>query len=106
MRSILKGKVDLILGYGVLVLEFCARFFWLFMTDRTIIVQIPEIKNPNISILNTLGNLLAEKEGFEPPEVWPSTVFKTAAFDHSAISPRDANIIFIVFESIDFSYKI
>ena len=29
----------------------------------------------------------AEKEGFEPPEVWPSTVFKTAAFDHSAISP-------------------
>ena len=30
----------------------------------------------------------AEKEGFEPPEVWPSTVFKTAAFDHSAISPN------------------
>ena len=31
--------------------------------------------------------LLAEKEGFEPPEVLPSTVFKTAAIDHSAISP-------------------
>ena len=30
---------------------------------------------------------LAEKEGFEPPEVLPSTVFKTAAIDHSAISP-------------------
>lgn len=29
----------------------------------------------------------AEKEGFEPPEVLPSTVFKTAAFDRSAISP-------------------
>lgn len=29
----------------------------------------------------------AEKEGFEPPEVLPSTVFKTAAIDHSAISP-------------------
>lgn len=30
----------------------------------------------------------AEREGFEPPEVLPSTVFKTAAIDHSAISPR------------------
>ena len=30
---------------------------------------------------------LAEREGFEPPEVLPSTVFKTAAIDHSAISP-------------------
>ena len=32
--------------------------------------------------------LFAEKEGFEPPEVLPSTVFKTAAIDHSAISPN------------------
>ena len=32
--------------------------------------------------------LLAEREGFEPPEGYPSTVFKTAAFDHSATSPR------------------
>ncbi len=30
---------------------------------------------------------LAEREGFEPPERRRSTVFKTAAFDHSAISP-------------------
>ena len=29
----------------------------------------------------------AEREGFEPPEVLPSTVFKTAAIDRSAISP-------------------
>ena len=29
----------------------------------------------------------AEREGFEPPDPWRSTVFKTAAFDHSAISP-------------------
>ena len=29
----------------------------------------------------------AEKEGFEPPEPLGSTVFKTAAIDHSAISP-------------------
>ena len=43
----------------------------------------------------------AEKEGFEPPEVWPSTVFKTAAFDHSAISPSRANIMFIDFQFVD-----
>ena len=30
---------------------------------------------------------MAESEGFEPPEPFGSTVFKTAAFDHSAISP-------------------
>ena len=29
----------------------------------------------------------AEREGFEPPEPRSSTVFKTAAIDHSAISP-------------------
>ena len=29
----------------------------------------------------------AEREGFEPPNPLRSTVFKTAAFDHSAISP-------------------
>ena len=32
-------------------------------------------------------NLFAEREGFEPPDPLRSTVFKTAAFDHSAISP-------------------
>ena len=30
---------------------------------------------------------MAEREGFEPPEPFSSTVFKTAAFDHSATSP-------------------
>ena len=30
---------------------------------------------------------MAEREGFEPPEPFGSTVFKTAAFDHSATSP-------------------
>ena len=33
--------------------------------------------------------LLAEREGFEPPDSCPSTVFKTAAFDRSAISPSE-----------------
>jgi hypothetical protein len=32
-------------------------------------------------------SLSAEKKGFEPLEVLPSTVFKTAAIDHSATSP-------------------
>lgn len=30
---------------------------------------------------------LAEEEGFEPPDLLQSTVFKTAAIDHSAIPP-------------------
>ena len=30
----------------------------------------------------------AERQGFEPREVLPSTVFKTAAIDHSATSPK------------------
>ena len=34
--------------------------------------------------------LPAEREGFEPPEALTSTVFKTAAIDHSAISPIHA----------------
>ena len=29
----------------------------------------------------------AESEGFEPPDLLQSTVFKTAAIDHSASSP-------------------
>ena len=31
---------------------------------------------------------LAEKEGFEPPVPCGTLVFKTSAFDRSAISPR------------------
>jgi hypothetical protein len=40
---------------------------------------------------NLLGSQVyevAEREGFEPPVPYGTTVFKTAAFDHSAISPR------------------
>ena len=32
--------------------------------------------------------ILAEKQGFEPRDLLQSTVFKTAAIDHSAISPK------------------
>ena len=33
---------------------------------------------------------LAEREGFEPPVPLSTAVFKTAAIDHSAISPSKA----------------
>ena len=48
-------------------------------------------------------NLFAEREGFEPPDPLRSTVFKTAAFDHSAISPK-SNVISLhrhVFREMD-----
>ena len=35
---------------------------------------------------------MAEREGFEPPDPFRSTVFKTAAFDHSAISPAEESL--------------
>lgn len=34
--------------------------------------------------------MLAERQGFEPWEGCPSTVFKTAAIDRSAISPSQS----------------
>ena len=39
----------------------------------------------------------AEREGFEPPEPRSSTVFKTAAIDHSATSPTDKGMTLIPF---------
>ena len=38
---------------------------------------------------------LAEREGFEPPEPFGSMVFKTTAFDHSAISPHERENLYI-----------
>ena len=35
-----------------------------------------------------LPPFFAEREGFEPPVPRSTTVFKTAAIDHSAISPK------------------
>lgn len=44
-------------------------------------------KQKGLSFRSNLSHSLAEKEGFEPPVVLPTTVFKTAAIDRSAISP-------------------
>ena len=53
--------------------------------------------------------LMAERKGFEPPEACTSTVFKTAAFDRSAISPfppRGAfRILMIPYSIISLSKK-
>ena len=40
------------------------------------------------SVNQLIYTLLAEREGFEPPVPLSTTVFKTAAIDHSAISPK------------------
>ncbi len=51
-------------------------------------IRISLKATPQYYILGVkLGVLFAEREGFEPPEALTSTVFKTAAIDHSAISP-------------------
>ena len=47
--------------------------------------KTPKIKNP-------LGFLITEREGFEPSEPGGSTVFETARFDRSRISPVDRTI--------------
>ncbi len=49
--------------------------------------NLRKIKKGIIRCLFCMLLLLAEKEGFEPPEPFGSTVFKTAAIDRSAISP-------------------
>ncbi len=43
------------------------------------------------------GVKVAEREGFEPPEPLGSTVFKTAAIDHSAISPGATKVELFLF---------
>jgi hypothetical protein len=44
------------------------------------------IKKPQAALV-VFDFHLAEKEGFEPPLAFTKTVFKTAAFNRSAISP-------------------
>ena len=44
-------------------------------------------KKKNVSDVKKTLRRKAEREGFEPPEVLPSSVFKTCALNRSAISP-------------------
>ena len=41
-----------------------------------------------LSCCEAIAGQMAEGEGFEPPEPFGSTVFKTAAIDHSATPPQ------------------
>ena len=47
---------------------------------------------------------LAEREGFEPPEPRSSTVFKTAAIDHSAIFPMQMYNLNSIYPKISISF--
>ena len=48
----------------------------------------PQTKSRQFITNQRLVNLrVAEREGFEPPVPLSTTVFKTVAIDHSAISP-------------------
>ena len=48
----------------------------------------------------------AEREGFEPPDPRRSTVFKTAAFDRSAIFPIERENIMHIISSLNDGAKI
>ena len=41
----------------------------------------------------SVSHFSAEREGFEPPDPLRSTVFKTAAIDHSATSPSPPRLL-------------
>ena len=48
---------------------------------------LPKHKNKKSCKSFDLQDSVAEREGFEPPVPLSTPVFKTGAFDHSAISP-------------------
>ena len=48
---------------------------------------MPRILYYEKRLLKFLSEAFAEREGFEPPVPLSTPVFKTGAFDHSAISP-------------------
>ena len=88
-----------------------------FRTNPLITAQVrlrPKFKNGIFfGILNRksglqipISHFFAEREGFEPPDPLRSTVFKTAAFDHSAISPKSNVISLHVTFSVKWTAKI
>ena len=50
----------------------------------------PEAKNSRSLTRPAAFYAFAEAEGFEPPVPCGTTVFKTAAIDHSAIPPKNS----------------
>ena len=66
------------------------QFFYTLSCPQTSLVHYSAQKNEPCRTRSSCW--FAEREGFEPPEPLSSTVFKTAAIDHSAISPF-ANVL-------------
>ena len=65
-----------------------SKYLFFFAILAIPLAPLPGTKNnPRLWGEGSVDLGLAEREGFEPPEVLPSTVFKTAAIDRSAISP-------------------
>ena len=54
---------------------------------------ISDLDIKKTSALRWFSVVLAEKEGFEPPVPLGTLVFKTSAFDHSAISPVEGVLL-------------
>ena len=60
------------------------------MSESGIEEMLPKVDSTSKKksvVTSLVTTLTAEREGFDPPEPLSSTVFKTAAIDHSAISP-------------------
>ena len=58
---------------------------------RSILLKIGALFGPLLTknaLQDILQGISAEEEGFEPPVRCRTTVFKTAAIDHSAIPPE------------------
>ena len=69
------------------------RFHLVCLANRSLPLAPPSLESLSFAVHSPKkrgllpSRFLAEREGFEPPEAFTSTVFKTAAFDRSAISP-------------------
>ena len=57
------------------------------LLDITFCLFMPRKLYYEKRLLKFLSEAFAEREGFEPPVPLSTPVFKTGAFDHSAISP-------------------
>ncbi len=72
---------------------------------RTLRVHIPPHAQPFSSHggMNPRVRKMAEREGFEPPDPYGSTVFKTAALNRSATSPSYSRITEIKIDVLSFA---
>ena len=95
----------------------CSTPFFLFVPPvckQACTGRVQTQKNRKILIFRFIS---AEREGFEPPDPLRSTVFKTAAIDHSATSPSPPRLLWdckgrnyfcfskFIFNKIDFFCK-